>query len=297
MRWAGYELEARIGRGGMAEVLRARIVGGPRAGLPVALKRLLPAMASDPACVARFAREVALSARLRHRNIVEVLATGVESGTPFMAMEYVDGGDLRRLLSACRTRAIAFPVDLALHVAHAVALALEHAHGARDEAGAPLGIVHCDVSPGNVLVSRLGEVRLGDFGVARAAGDARASGAWGKVRYLAPEVLRGAPPGPAADVFGVGALLFDLLTGSPAFPGDDPAVIARDILGGRLPVPSALRTGLPPGVDSLVARALGGPERLTRAAALADALAGSYDPGVGTPLALAGLLRCALDYP
>jgi serine/threonine protein kinase len=290
MTFAGYEIEALIGRGGMAEVFLARIAQGPRAGRPVALKRLLPALASDPAHAALLVAEAGLAARLRHPAIVEVVASGVADGVPFIAMEYVDGRDLARVLAACATRGIRIPVPFALHVAHEVALALAHAHRATDDAGRPLGIVHCDVSPSNVFLSRAGEVKLGDFGVARAAGS-RERASFGKVRYLAPEQLRGAAVGPRTDVFALGATLYEFLTGRAAFPGSDPDEVARRILAGPRRLPSADRPDVPPEVDAAVLRALDPTDRFDGAAALAAAIEPLYDPAVGNPMAVAALVR------
>ena len=293
MRIAAYEIEALIGRGGMAEVYRGRIVGGPRAGAPVAVKRLLSALASDPAHVALFEREARLASVLRHPGIVPVLEAGIDAGLPYIAMEYVDGRDLGRLIVACGARSIRLPLDFALHVAHAVAEALHHAHRARGDDGRPLGIVHCDVSPSNVFVSRAGEVKLGDFGVARAAGEGRGRAAFGKVRYLAPEQLRGEAVDPRTDVFGLGAVLHELLTGSPAFAGGDAGAVASRILSGARRPPSADRPEVTPEVDAIVLRALSlaPDQRHQDAGAMAEELASRYDPSVGNPLAIAALVR------
>ena len=270
----GYQIERRLGQGGMAEVFLGREVGGPRAGSPVAVKRLLPAVARDPAQVALFAREAALARRLAHPGIVEVLAHGAEGGVAYLVTEYVDGCDLARLLAACKARGLRLPLDFACYTARCVAEALAAAHAAREPGGAPLGIVHCDVSPSNVFVSRVGEVKLGDFGVARLAGEAAGRAAYGKVRYLAPELLRGGPVTPAVDVFGLGAVLFELLAGEPAFPGADAAAVVDAAVVAALAADPAAR---PPG-----------------AAAVAAALASLYDERVGTPLAIAALVRGVL---
>jgi eukaryotic-like serine/threonine-protein kinase len=289
MQFAGYEVEALIGRGGMAEVFLARVVHGPGAGRPVALKRLLPALASDPAHAALLVEEARLASRLRHPGIVQVLGSGVADGLPFIAMEYVDGRDLARVIATCASRGIRIPVPFALFVAHEVALALHHAHGARDEAGRPLGIVHCDVSPSNVFLSRAGEVKLGDFGVARAAGAAGAT--FGKMRYLAPEQVGGGAVGPRTDVFALGATLYELVTGRPAFPGSDPGDVARRIVAGPRRPPSADCAEVPPEVDSVVLRSLHPTDRFGGAGELASALAPLFDVGVGNPMAVAALVR------
>ena len=295
LRLGEYDIEARIGRGGMAEVFLARVVGGPRAGSPVAVKRLLPSLAGDPAYRELFAAEARLATQLRHPAIVEVIASGEESGAPFLVMEYVDGRDLARLLAACRRRGLSLPLDFALHVAHRVAEALAAAHAARDEVGEPLGIVHCDVSPSNVFVSRRGEVKLGDFGVARPMGRGPAA-ALGKLRYLAPEQLQGGLLTPAVDVFGLGATLYELLTGAHAFPGDDPQEVVAAVAGAARRLPSALRPEVPAAVDALVVSALAAApaERPPSAAAMATALEGLFDERIGNTLAIAALVRGVL---
>jgi serine/threonine protein kinase len=289
----GYQIERRIGRGGMAEVFLGREVGGPRAGSPVAIKRLLPALLVDRAQAAMFAREAELARRLDHPGIVRVLASGTDAAGAYLVTEYVDGCDLARLLAACSARGLRLPTDFALYVAHAVAEALDSAHRARGAEGRALGLVHCDVSPSNVFVSRSGEVKLGDFGVARAAGDGPARAAFGKIRYLAPELLDGRPVTPAVDVFGLGAVLFELLTGDPAFPGADATAVTRLILEGERQLPSAVRPDVAPAVDALVTSALAADPamRPESAGAMAAELATIYDERVGTPLAIAALVR------
>src|SRR5512133_2215018 len=294
-RLAGYELEALIGRGGMADVYRARAVSGPRAGQIVALKRLRPELARDPQYLDLFHREAAVTCRLDHPTCIEVLETGVAGGAPFIAMEYVDGRNLRQILSQCIERKILLPIDFAAFLAHQVAVALAHAHDGVDRSGRPLGIVHCDVSPSNVFISRLGEIKLGDFGVALAAGaDAPAGGStFGKIPYLAPEQIRGERPIPATDIFALGAMTFELLTNQHAFPGRDVNEVGQAILAGRLRAPSEVRAEIPFELDVLVLRCLAPriEERWPSAAAFADEVASRYDPAIGTPLAIASVVR------
>ncbi len=296
-RLAGYTLQALVGRGGMAEVYRAVATDGPLGGRTVAVKRLRPELAGDPEYVALFAEEAAVTRRLRHPHVVEVLDAGIAAGTPYIAMEYVDGRNLREILARCAARAILLPVDFGAHVAHAVALALEHAHGGRDDAGAPLGIVHCDVSPSNVFISRHGEIKLGDFGVAlHGAGTRPAAGGpgvFGKIRYLAPEQLRGERPTPRTDLFALGAVLFELLTNAPAFPGGDVNEVGQRILAGRLRAPSELRPEVPFALDAVVLRSLAADpaDRYPDAGALAGELAQAYDASIGTDLAIAAVVR------
>jgi len=291
-----YRIEALIGKGGMAEVYRALAVAGPRAGQHVAVKRLLPDLARDPAYVRLFENEAEITRRLRHPAIVEVIETGFAGGTPFIVMDYVDGKNLRQILAQCAARRILLPVDFAVYVAHVVSEALAHAHEGNDEEGRPLGIVHCDVSPSNVFVSRLGESKRGDFGVALSAGalhDATAAGALGKIHYLAPEQIRGEPPTPRSDIFALGAMFFELLTNEPAFPGRDVNEVGQRILAGKLRAPSELRPELPFELDAMALRCLSPDpaDRYPSAATFAAEVATRYDPAIGTPLAIAAVVR------
>lgn len=290
-RPAAYEIEARLGRGGMAEVFRARVAVGPRAGQLVALKRLLPEVAGDPEQVALLQREALLTSHLHHPHIVEVFEAGRDGVGPFIAMEYVDGRNLRQILARCASRAIFLPLDFAAYLAHVLAQALDHAYQAPGPDGRPLHLVHCDVSPQNVFISRTGAVKLGDFGVARAAGEGRGQELFGKVRYLAPEQLRRQAVGPQTDVYALGTLLFEMLTNEPAFAGDDPSEVARQILAGERRAPSSLRAEVPFELDELVLRALGPHDRFRTAAEFAGLLEGRYDPNVGTALAIAAVVR------
>jgi eukaryotic-like serine/threonine-protein kinase len=292
--FAGYRIDALIGKGGMAEVYRAVALEGPRMGRQVALKRLLPSLAHDPGYVALFEQEAEITRRLRHPNIVEVLDTGVAGGTPFIVMDYIDGKNLRQVLAQCAARSILLPLDFAAFLAHVLAEALAHAHSGVDASGRPLGIVHCDVSPSNVFISRVGEIKLGDFGVALTPGAARgAAGAFGKIHYLAPEQLRGERPTPQTDLFALGAVFFELLANAPAFPGDDVNAVGQRILASKLRAPSELRPDVPFELDHMVLRCLSADprDRYPSAAAFAEEIATRYDPSIGTPLAIAAVVR------
>jgi eukaryotic-like serine/threonine-protein kinase len=291
---SSYTIEALVGKGGMADVYRAVAKTGPLAGRTVAVKRLKPALAGDAAYVAQLRQEAEVTRRLRHPGIVEIYEMGVAGGTPFIVMEYVDGKNLKQILAQCAARGILLPVDFAAYVAHVVADALAHAHGGRDARGAPLGIVHCDVSPSNVFISRLGEIKLGDFGVAVGPGATGGGQAvFGKVPYLAPEQIRGERPTPATDIFALGAVLFELLTNELAFPGADPNTVGQKILAGQLRAPSQVRPDVPAALDAIALRSLSRDPawRYPTAAAFAADIATSYDPGIGTPLAIAAVVR------
>lgn len=293
---SGYRIEALIGEGGMAEVYRAVALEGPRAGQSFAVKRLRPDLARDARFLRLFEQEAAVTRRLRHPGIVEVFETGFAGGTPYIVMDYVDGRNLRQILAQCAARRILLPPDFGVYVAHQLSVALAHAHEGRDEEGRPLGIVHCDVSPSNVFISRLGEIKLGDFGVALTPGataPGAAAGVFGKVRYLAPEQIRGKPPTPRVDIFALGAVFFELLTNELAFPGRDANEVGQRILAGRLRAPSELRAELPFELDAMVLRCLSPDpaDRYPSAAAFAAEVATRYDPAIGTPLAIAAVVR------
>jgi serine/threonine protein kinase len=293
---SGYRVEALIGKGGMAEVYRAVAIDGPYAGHSFAVKRLRPELAQDAGFVHLFEQEAEITRRLRHPGIVEVFETGFAGGTPYIVMDYVDGKNLRQILAQCAARKILLPPDFGVYVAHQVSVALAHAHEGRDDQGRRLGIVHCDVSPSNVFVSKMGIIKLGDFGVALAAGAAaggRTTGAFGKIQYLAPEQIRGEAPTPRTDIFALGAVFFELLTNEPAFPGKDVNEIGQRILRGKLRAPSELRPELPFELDAMVLRCLSADpaERYRSAAAFAAEVANRYDPAVGTDLAIAAVVR------
>jgi serine/threonine protein kinase len=290
-----YVLCERIGKGGMADVYRARALEGPRAGQLVAVKQLKPELASDPGYVELFRQEALVTRRLHHPAVIDVFDAGVEEGRPYLVMDLVDGQNLRQILSQCARRGILLPIDFGAYLAHQLALALDHAHAGVDREGRPLGIVHCDVSPSNVFISRLGEVKLGDFGVALTPGATKEArrGAFGKIHYLAPEQLRGGPLTPRTDLFALGAVLFELLTNERAFPGGTVEEVGDRILSGQLRAPSDVRPEVPFELDALTLHCLvGTPEdRWESAAAFAASIASRYDPAIGTPLAIAAVVR------
>jgi serine/threonine protein kinase len=187
------------------------------------------------------------------------------------------------------------PIDFGAYLAHQLALALDHAHAGVDREGRPLGIVHCDVSPSNVFISRTGEIKLGDFGVALTPGGQKEprQGAFGKINYLAPEQLRGETVTPRTDLFALGAVLFELLTNQRAFPGASVEEVGARILSSQLRAPSEVRPEVPAELDALTRRCLlaAPQDRWESAAALAAAIAARYDPAIGTPLAIAAVVR------
>jgi len=288
-----YEVIAPLGRGGMAEVVRARTLAGPWSGQMVALKRLLPELAQVPTYVQRFAKEGELATTLHSPNIVQTLEVGLFEGICFIVMEWVDGRDLAQVLRKCRHRHIPVPVDFAVYLAHVLLAALEYAHQAKSPKGEPLGLIHCDVSPSNVFISRGGEVKLGDFGIARVRnpGEKEAQLA-GKPYYLAPEVLLG-EVSQGVDLWAVAVMLYELLTLQRPFQGRDPESVFAAIEGGRWRPLAEARPEAGPALDAAMRRALS-PDpsrRFATAAEFSQALEALYDERVGTPLAIAALVR------
>lgn len=247
-----------LGRGGMAEVWRARLEteGFTRT---VVVKRILPHLAGDPSFAQLFEREARLSARLNHSNIVQVFDSGKIAGEPYLAMELVDGLDLTRALSVLSERGRP-PLGLGPYVAREVARALAYAHGLAGDDGRPLGLVHRDVSPSNVLLGSDGAVKLLDFGIAKAlfevAERTQTGGFKGKVGYASPEVAEGGRGDQRADLFALGVVLHESLTGERLFKGESDIATLGLVRAAKVPPPSSLNPKVPPEVDEIVLRAL-----------------------------------------
>ncbi|MGE0795630.1 MAG: Stk1 family PASTA domain-containing Ser/Thr kinase, partial [Acidimicrobiia bacterium] len=210
-----YELHRRLARGGMADVYLARDTLLDR---PVALKVLFAEFATDPSFVERFRREAQSAANLNHPNIVSVYDWGEEDGTYFIVMEYVEGRSLSQILKDEGPLQPDRAADVTIDVASALAFAHRH------------GVVHRDVKPGNVLISPLGQVKVADFGIARAVSArenlTQTGTVMGTATYFSPEQARGEAVDPRSDVYSLGVVLYELLTGAPPFTGDSPVAVA-----------------------------------------------------------------------
>ncbi|MBS2030210.1 MAG: protein kinase [Deltaproteobacteria bacterium] len=254
-----YTLHALLGRGGMGEVFLATGPGVAGVEKRLAIKRLLPTLADDPGFVARFLDEARLVVQLCHGNIVPVFEAGQVGRDYFLAMELVDGLNLREVQRALRERSTLCPVPLAVLVAHEVARGLDYAHRKTAPDGTPLGIIHRDVSPQNVLLGYDGEVRLVDFGIAKATGRSQLTvtgGLLGKFGYMSPEQAMGYPLDGRSDLFALGAVLHELLTGAPLFDGATDPEVLRKVQDAVVAPPSLLRPDVPPELDALVLRLL-----------------------------------------
>jgi serine/threonine-protein kinase len=244
-RLGRYTLFDCIGRGGMADIYLARTRSELGAARLLVIKEMKPALARDERFAEMLVAEAKLAARLAHPNVVAVEHLGREEGALFIAMEYVEGLDLRELLRQCSRRRVALPMAFALGMVCDVLRALDYAHRRRDERGELLGIVHRDVSPSNVLLSFDGEVKLCDFGIASAASTSGVPTPTieGKAGYMSPEHARGEPIDARADVFGAGVVLWELLSGRRMYkpgPTERPIDLAR-----RAEVPPLQSRGLP----------------------------------------------------
>lgn len=249
-RLGKYTLHERIGSGGMAEVFRATY--SPELGFEkqVAIKRLLPALAQDNEVAYLFRHEAELVSRLDHPNVVQVLDFAREGQTSFLAMELVDGLSLQALLSQGSEP---LPLPAVTFLMAELAAALDYIHERTSPSGEPLRLVHRDVNPPNVLMSRTGEVKLADFGIAQALNRAPVTAPGlvrGKASYAAPEQLLGQPLDARADMFALGLMLYEALTGRRVL-GQEPSPERLRARLDTLPAPSALRPGVPPGLDEL----------------------------------------------
>ena len=248
-----YELGELLGRGGMAEVRKGTDVS---LGRTVAVKRLRTDLASDASFQARFRREAQSAASLNHTAIVSVYDTGEEpasDGThvsqPYIVMEYVAGRTLRDILREGRK----ILPERALEITSGVLSALDYSHRA--------GIIHRDIKPGNVMLTPAGDVKVMDFGIARAVSDAQSTmtataAVVGTAQYLSPEQARGETVDSRSDVYSTGCLLFELLTGRPPFVGDSPVSVAYQHVREQPPKPSSFDADLPPEIDAIVMKSL-----------------------------------------
>src|SRR5579883_1096084 len=242
-----YQLQDPIGRGGMATIYRGRDMRMDRV---VAIKVLREVYSTDPKFVTRFQREAKAASALQHPNIVQVYDYGQSDGNYFIVMELVEGTDLRRYL---RSRGV-LAIDRAIIIAHDVALGLGAAHRR--------GIVHRDVKPQNVLVGRDGSIKLTDFGIASVYKDINAERltttgmTLGTVQYYAPEQAQGEIVSPAADVYALGIVMYEMLTGRTPFDGDTPVAVAMQHIQDPPVPPSELNPGIPQALEDIILRCL-----------------------------------------
>ncbi len=279
-RFGKYTLLRRLAQGGMAELFLAlhRSVAGFEK--LVVIKRILPEMSKDQGFITMFLQEARIAATFSHPNIVTIFDVGQAEGSYFIAMEHIHGEDLRSIVRSMKPKSVTeFPIEHAIAIVTGVAAGLAYAHDKRDLNGNPLNIVHRDISPQNILVTFTGDVKVVDFGIAKATHDVRTSQVpdapttapehkptnehhtkagqlKGKVPYMSPEQARGEALDARSDIFSVGVMLFELCTGRRLFRGKDETETLRMITEGEYPQPSQVNPRISAGLEAIINKAL-----------------------------------------
>jgi len=278
IQFGKYTLFERIGRGGMAEVYKGRIQGPAGFERVFVVKRILPHLSDDQSFIKMFVEEAKLSARLNHPNIVHIFELGAVEGEYFISMEYIRGHDLSETMRAI-WKALGPPrPELVAYIGREACRGLAYAHNLTDENGRPLGMIHRDVSPSNVMLSYEGAVKMLDFGIAKALGDSadqsKNGTLKGKYAYMAPEQTEGENVDNRSDIFAMGIVLHEVLTGRRLFKGQTDVQTIERVRRCEVPPPSASNPAIPRELDQIIFRALqrDPARRWSNAADMADAL-------------------------
>lgn len=277
-RLGRYELVHTLGQGGMGEVYLAKITGAAGFEKPCIVKTVLPALLSDRQFLDRFHHEAQVLVHLVHANIAQVYDMGEAEGTYFMALEYVAGVDLAQVLEQARQTKTQLPVPVVLYLGQRMMEGLGYAHRKAGPDGLPLGIVHRDISPHNVMVSYEGEVKVIDFGLAKSAARSKytmPSTVMGKLGYMSPEQARAEALDHRSDIYSAGVVLWELLAGRQLVPYGTTGEMVAAMANPRIPSLCELRPDVSPELDATLRRALATApgERYARADDLARALA------------------------
>jgi len=254
-----YRVIEKLESGGMAEVFRAESEGLQGFRKQVAIKRVLPHLSSKKKFISMFLDEARLSAQLSHSNCVQVFDIGVGDSAYFIVMEFVDGGNLKSIIEHIKKTGKDFPVEAAVHISLEICKGLAYAHELTDSHGVPLHIVHRDMSPPNVLITKYGEVKIVDFGLAKANSQLEKSEPGiikGKFSYLAPEAAMAQEVDARTDIFAVGIILWELLAGQRLFLGDTDFQTVKKVQAAVVPSISQINKKVPPELEKIVARAL-----------------------------------------
>jgi len=260
--FGNYLLERRLAVGGTSEVYLARPRVGTHPAPRVVIKRLLPAFLEDPTFVGMFATEARLHRSIRHPNVVQVFEAGVVRNEPYLAMEYIDGVDAFRLLRRLHQERRPVPFGVSIFIARSICDALSAVHVSTDLSGQTMKMVHRDVTPSNIYLSVQGDIRLGDFGIARELGAARSSHATtsavikGKYNYLSPEQVNGEPFDHRADLFSLAVVTTEMILGEPLFRGNGQLAILLAIRDCRIDALREIAGRLPDGLFDVLERAL-----------------------------------------
>jgi eukaryotic-like serine/threonine-protein kinase len=282
-----YQLMKKIGQGGMSEVFLARADDQPPNAPPVVIKRLHQELERDRDAVDLFLTEADVTLMLSHPNVIRVHDSGEAMGRYYIAMEYVHGKDLEQLAERFRNKGIPIDPPAAVHVMMEMLKGLDYVHSAKTPSGRPLGIVHRDVTPSNVYVSSTGDIKLGDFGVAKLVGVegwTMAGSIKGKLGYLSPEQISGQPPSPSIDLWAAAVILYELLAGERLFVGENELEVMLRIKAAKVPDLRKANKNAPKPLEKILERALHRKERKRFATAkdFHDELA-SYQAKHGKP--------------
>ena len=259
VRFGKYTLVDRIAVGGMAEIFLARQAGLEGFEKTIVIKRIRPHLSKQPNFVKMFLNEAKLAAQLNHPNIVQIYDLGKINESYFIAMEYIFGRDMRRIIPKADALGIPFPMVYALKIASSVCEGLYYAHQRTDIYGHALHIVHRDVTPENIFVSFDGTVKVLDFGIAKAANQieqTRAGEIKGKLSYMSPEQCMGKSLDNRSDLFSLGVVLYEWLTGFKLFTGDSEVAILKSITEGKIYAPSYFKADIPEAVEAILMKAL-----------------------------------------
>ena len=255
-----YLLLDKVGTGGMAELFMAKQTGLKGFEKVMAIKRILPHLTEDPEFVTMFINEAKLAGLLSHQNIVQIFDLGHVENAYFIAMEYVMGKDLRTILHQAKVLNFPLPLGFALLIISKICAGLDYAHRKKDLHGKDLNLVHRDISPQNILVSYEGEVKLVDFGIAKAASNSsetRAGTLKGKLSYMAPEQAMGKPVDRRTDIFSLGIVLYESITGHKLFKGDNDFDTLEKVRQAKIiPPPTKLNAQITPELEAIVLKAL-----------------------------------------
>ncbi|HEY5950422.1 MAG TPA: serine/threonine-protein kinase, partial [Kofleriaceae bacterium] len=254
-----YLLLDRISVGGMAEVFKAKSYGVEGFEKIIAIKRILPTMGEDRDFIKMFIDEAKIAGQLAHANICQIFELGRIDGSHFIAMEYIWGKDLLQIQNRLRKTKQPMPIQMASFVIAKVLEGLDYAHRKRDPLGRPLEIVHRDCSPQNVLVSYEGEVKVIDFGIAKATSRNSRTMAGvlkGKFGYMSPEQVRGLPLDRRSDIFAIGTMLYECLTGERLFQGETDFSTLEKVRNVDIAAPRAVNPAIPEAVERIILKAL-----------------------------------------
>ncbi len=258
-KFADFVILKHLSTGGMAEVYLARMSGVGGFTKPVALKLILPHLAADSMFIKMFLDEARLAVALSHDHIAQILDLGEKHGRYYIAMEFAHGRDLQQISSRTRKSGRLLPLPYAAKIISQIAEGLYYAHTKTDDAGQPLGIVHRDVSPHNVILTFDGTSKLIDFGVAKARityQDEEEGILKGKFSYMSPEQIRGMPVDPRSDIFALGIVLWEICTGAKLYRESSELLTMEAILRKPVPKPRDMRGDMPPDLEAIILKAL-----------------------------------------